>query len=460
MGTKIFLSHSSKNKTQVRKLASDLRAAGVNVWLDEWEIQVGDPITQKIQKGIQDSDYVAVWLTEDSVRSGWVEREWQSRFHEEIHTKEPVVLPLLGQDCEIPSLLADKKYADFTKDYQSALKELLIVLLPHGPVSIEVRASLLLLESANYFENIEAIRKILTCLRHGDTSAEMALRTAVSHSNPEVREIALEGLEFLSKCEAICILTTALDDSIPAVRGKAVTLLTEARPANLIDLVIPLLDDDDKKVWDPTLSALINSGSPAAEPIAIRLSSNDFKKNVERRSAAYKTLGKIGGEIAIHCFRLGLLCDDQMERHEAAIGVLELYQYRFEKAAKDLVSGKSDIQQTLIPFWRWVSEAYKGMDLAVSVYSYVNSNEVYLKYAFTSSIEIMLPYLSSANAPVRGTIIMVITNLLPTFGTTATTEVLNAVEHAALHDPDEDIRAQAANAASVLRGLSGKPLRD
>ena len=60
----VFLSHSSKDKDQVVRLATDLREAGVAVWLDEWEISVGDSISQKIQEGLKNYPYLAIWLTE------------------------------------------------------------------------------------------------------------------------------------------------------------------------------------------------------------------------------------------------------------------------------------------------------------------------------------------------------------------------------------------------------------
>ena len=37
----VFLSHNSKDKPRVRRLAERLKAAGVRVWLDEWVIQAG-----------------------------------------------------------------------------------------------------------------------------------------------------------------------------------------------------------------------------------------------------------------------------------------------------------------------------------------------------------------------------------------------------------------------------------
>lgn len=120
----IFLSHSSIDKPMVRKLAMDIESWGITVWLDEWKINPGDQIIQLVEKGIEESDFVAIWITENSIRSSWVEKEWRSKLHEEISSKKTSVIPLLHQSVKIPTFLADKKYADFRKNYIEGLQEL------------------------------------------------------------------------------------------------------------------------------------------------------------------------------------------------------------------------------------------------------------------------------------------------------------------------------------------------
>jgi formylglycine-generating enzyme required for sulfatase activity len=127
MNNRIFLSHASGDIGSVRRLAEDLKRVGIEVWLDEWEIGVGDPISQKVQEGLRNTDYLAVWLTREAVNSGWVEREWQSKFGAEIARKSAIILPLLAEDCDVPPLLADKRFADFRRDYQDGLVDLLKV---------------------------------------------------------------------------------------------------------------------------------------------------------------------------------------------------------------------------------------------------------------------------------------------------------------------------------------------
>jgi hypothetical protein len=112
----IFLSHSSKDKFFVRRLAQDLQARGVRVWLDEAEINVGDSLTEKIGAAINEMDFVAVVLSHNSVGSNWVQKELEIALNKELAKRQVVVLPVLLEKVEMPPFLRDKKYADFSAD--------------------------------------------------------------------------------------------------------------------------------------------------------------------------------------------------------------------------------------------------------------------------------------------------------------------------------------------------------
>jgi hypothetical protein len=112
--TSIFLSHSSRDKFFVRKLAERLKSVGIRVWLDEAEINIGDSLTEKIGHAITEMDFVGVVLSNNSVNSEWVQRELQIAIQRELATKRIVILPLLIEPVEIPHFLKDKLYADFT----------------------------------------------------------------------------------------------------------------------------------------------------------------------------------------------------------------------------------------------------------------------------------------------------------------------------------------------------------
>lgn len=117
----LFLSHSSADKTFVEKLAKDLEGVGVNVWFDKWEIKVGDSLTGKIEEGLQANDYLGLVLSPAAVASEWVKAELSAAWCRQMSSRKIVVLPILYQDCEIPFLLEDRKYADFARAMMRAL---------------------------------------------------------------------------------------------------------------------------------------------------------------------------------------------------------------------------------------------------------------------------------------------------------------------------------------------------
>ena len=136
----VFLSHTARDKPFVRRLATDLTAAGARVWIDEAEIGIGDSLIAKIGDGIDDMEYLAVVLSAASVNSAWVQRELDFALNQEIQGRRVKVLPLLLEACAIPPFLVGKKYADFTDPdrYASSLAEVLVKIgLPVQPASAQ-----------------------------------------------------------------------------------------------------------------------------------------------------------------------------------------------------------------------------------------------------------------------------------------------------------------------------------
>ena len=109
----VFLSHNSKDKPFVRKLAARLGDEGIVVWLDEAVLNIGDSLIDKISEAIQDMDFVAAVISQNSIASSWVQKELSLAMSKEIDGRGVVVLPIVIDDCELPESLRDKLYADF-----------------------------------------------------------------------------------------------------------------------------------------------------------------------------------------------------------------------------------------------------------------------------------------------------------------------------------------------------------
>jgi len=120
-----FLSHSSKDKGFVRRLAADLVAHGVKVWLDEQRILVGDSIPEKIAQGLAESDFFLIVISQSSIESSWVKKELNSALVHEIERRKVKVMPIRLDEAQVPDSIIDKAYADFRGSYEDGFRRLL-----------------------------------------------------------------------------------------------------------------------------------------------------------------------------------------------------------------------------------------------------------------------------------------------------------------------------------------------
>lgn len=127
---KVFISHSWQDKSFVRRLASKLTSAGLDVWVDEAEIKVGDSLITKIREGIDTSDFIIAVISETSVQSKWVQQELDTAMNYQISGRPTKVLPIITDPpsrITLPSFLVGKLYADMSSDenFAQGLKALL-----------------------------------------------------------------------------------------------------------------------------------------------------------------------------------------------------------------------------------------------------------------------------------------------------------------------------------------------
>jgi hypothetical protein len=77
----VYLAHASEDHATLAKpLAERLMTAGIDVWLDEWEIRAGDSLRRKMDAGLAACTHFVVVLTPNSLHKPWVETEIDAGF--------------------------------------------------------------------------------------------------------------------------------------------------------------------------------------------------------------------------------------------------------------------------------------------------------------------------------------------------------------------------------------------
>lgn len=90
-----FLSHASEDKSEIAEpLAKKLMERNTTVWLDKFELRIGDSLRKSIDSGLASSRYGIVILTETYMKKFWTEIELNALFAKWAGGDNKVILPI------------------------------------------------------------------------------------------------------------------------------------------------------------------------------------------------------------------------------------------------------------------------------------------------------------------------------------------------------------------------------
>jgi hypothetical protein len=116
MEGKIFFSYARSDASFALKLAKDLRAANLSVWIDQIDIPPGAPWDREVEQALRACVAVVVVLSPDAAASRSVMDEVSFAVD---HDKK--VLPVIYKKCEVPFRLRRLQHVDFTPTYSAGL---------------------------------------------------------------------------------------------------------------------------------------------------------------------------------------------------------------------------------------------------------------------------------------------------------------------------------------------------
>jgi TIR domain len=116
----VFISYAREDSTFVKRLISDLKAAGANVWLDQIDIRPGSRWDREVEKALTNCSELIVVVTSASIKSDQVMDEISYALDE-----RKTIIPIINGECSMPFRLRRLQYVDFRSDYPSSLGLLL-----------------------------------------------------------------------------------------------------------------------------------------------------------------------------------------------------------------------------------------------------------------------------------------------------------------------------------------------
>lgn len=139
----VFISHAGEDKADVaRPIAEALSSAGWSVWLDEYELTVGDRLTQSINAGLASSRFGVVVLSRAFFDKRWPQEELEGLAAKEAATGSKVILPVWhGIDeqylADVAPMLAGRLGVSTTKGIPYVAQELIRALARERQASVD-----------------------------------------------------------------------------------------------------------------------------------------------------------------------------------------------------------------------------------------------------------------------------------------------------------------------------------
>lgn len=129
---RIFLCHASEDKAQVHEVYQQLKALGFAPWLDEVDILPGQDWNYEIERALETSDFVIVFLSTRSVEKvGYVQREFRRALYHSAEMPKGFIhtIPVKLDDCVVPRQFSRHQWASL---YENGVFDRIVRALHYG----------------------------------------------------------------------------------------------------------------------------------------------------------------------------------------------------------------------------------------------------------------------------------------------------------------------------------------
>lgn len=266
MSVDVFISHASEDKDSVAKpLAEALANQGLTVWLDEFELKIGDSLRKKIDEGLSTARYGVVILSPSFFQKAWTKRELDGLFARESEEGEKIILPvwhnLSAKDVsQYSPLLADRLAVSTDQGLAAVAKAITEAILikvqsENQTTSIHLEGIIARLESLERKQagqKTDFVEKELSqqnipdevFIVHGHDMAaresvcrfleKIGVTPIVLAEQASLGQTIIEKLEYYSECKFAIVLLTP--DDIGGVSSSSTDLQFRARQNVILEL--------------------------------------------------------------------------------------------------------------------------------------------------------------------------------------------------------------------------------
>jgi TIR domain/CHAT domain len=131
-----FICYSHEDAAWVHALAENLHHAGLDIFLDKWEIGPGDVVVHQLEEGLLHSGNGILVVSPTAVTRPWVRQEYAVMVSRAVEGSQRLIPVLLG-DVELPPFAATRAWVDFRgvdgPEYEDRVRELVAAVRGERP---------------------------------------------------------------------------------------------------------------------------------------------------------------------------------------------------------------------------------------------------------------------------------------------------------------------------------------
>lgn len=304
----VYLSYTHEDKGYADLIEAELTERGHSTWRDTSQIETGMDWGEAIVEALDNAYAVLILLSQQGLRSEWVQKELQFAIEHNI----PIVVVQVDE-CELPQRLTDVPLINLQRLremqgieqlnlYRQSMSTLIHYMEETRPVLRHLKA----LSSPDDLIREHAAQRLGEL---GDPIATQALTQKLTDPDIDVRFASAEALGKLRSESALRPLLRTLSDDDPDVVAASATALGELGLPDAISQLDGLLSHHDRFVRAAAAMALGKLDATNTVRTLIFLMRNDSIGDV-RRAAAH-ALCTIGGSEAERALRrAGIRCED------------------------------------------------------------------------------------------------------------------------------------------------------
>lgn len=111
-GKRVFISYKSRMEAWARSLAENLQRYGIDVWLDQEQLNPGATLANTIQAGLTNARGAIALITQDWLTSPWCQAEANVLLQRAIENPNFLLVPVVLEDVKLPDLWNGRIWLD------------------------------------------------------------------------------------------------------------------------------------------------------------------------------------------------------------------------------------------------------------------------------------------------------------------------------------------------------------